>query len=224
VRHFGTKAQEARTSGAAWVRTHKLLAMLIPVLVIAVAVGAALASGGGGTAGTTAATSVGGAASAGAGGAAGKSGAANGTSSHGGGRVATAGKQVHVPTQPAVTKGEKWITGPAGKLLGTVNTDVGKISADQRAGNGNAAKELGAQLAADAKAALDGPMPPVRAAVYRAALEDFVQVGNDTVKGDFGKTNSLLTTANIDLMSVTTGANTTAPVTPAAQVNDPSDG
>ena len=123
-----------------------------------------------------------------------------------------------------MTTGEKWITGPAGKLLSAVNTDVGKISADQRAGNGNAAKDLGALLTADAKAALDGPMPPVRTAVYRAALEDFEQIGNDTASGNFGKTSSLLTTANLDIMSVTTAANKTAPVNSAAQVNDPSDG
>ena len=88
-----------------------------------------------------------------------------------------------MPTQPAATKGEKWLTGPAGKLLSTVNTDVGKISADQRAGMGSAEKAVGALLAADAKAALDGPMPPVRAAVYRTALEDFEQIGDDAVSG-----------------------------------------
>ena len=196
--------------------------MLITVLVIALAVGATLASSGGGKAGTTAASSGGGMDSVAASSGAGKSGAVDGSGSgHGGGRVTVVGKQVHAPAQPAVTKGEKWITGPAGKLLSTVNTDVGKISADQRAGMGSAEKSLGALLAADAKAALDGPMPPARAALYRAALEDFEQIGEDVVSGNFGKTSSLLTTANLDLMSVTTAANVTAPVTSAAQVNDP---
>jgi hypothetical protein len=198
--------------------------MLIPALVIVLAVGAAvaIAGSGGGKAGSTAASSGGGTGSLAASGGAGKSGAVSSRSSHGG-SVATVGKQVHAPAQPAVTTGEKWITGPAGKLLSVVNTDVGKISADQRAGNRNAAKDLGALLTADAKAALDGPMPPMRTAVYRAALEDFEQIGNDTVSGNFGKTGSLLTTANLDVMSVTTAANKTAPVTSAAQVNDPSD-
>jgi len=158
-------------------------------------------------------------------GGAGKSGAVNGSgSSPGGGRVTVVGKQVHAPAQPAVTKGEKWITGPAGKLLSAVNTDVGRISADQAAGKGNAPKDLGALLTADAKAALDGPMPPARAAVYRAALEDFERIGEDVVSGNFGSNSSLLTTADLDIMSVTTAANVTAPVTAGAQVNDPSDG
>jgi hypothetical protein len=225
VGHFRTKAQVARTSCAAWVRAHKLLAILLPVLVVALAVGATLASSGGGKAGTTAASRGGGMDSVAAGTGAGKSGAVNGSgSSPGGGRVTVVGKQVHAPPQPAVTKGEKWITGPAGKLLSAVNIDAGKISADQRAGKGNAAKDLGALLTADAKAALDGPMPPARAAVYRTALEDFEQIGEDAVSGNFSKSGSLLTTANLDIMSVTTAANVTAPVTSAAQVNDPSDG
>jgi hypothetical protein len=225
VGHFRAKAQVARTSCAAWVRTHKLLAMLLPVLVVALAVGATLASSGGGNAGSAAAGSGGGTDSVAASTGVGTSSAAKGSgSSHGGGRRAGSGKQVHVPTQPAVTKGEKWLTGPAGKLLSTVNTDVGKISADQRAGMGSAEKSLGALLAADAKAALDGPMPPVRAVVYRAALEDFEQIGEDAVSGNFSKSGSLLTTANLDMMSVTTTANTTAPVNSPAQVNDPSDG
>jgi hypothetical protein len=223
MRHFRTKTQVARTSCAAWMRTHKLLAMLIPVLVIALAAGAAIASSGGGKAGTTAGSSGGGTDSVGTG--AGQGGAVNGSgSSRRGGSSTGVGKQIHVPTQPAVTKGEKWITGPAGQLLSAVNTDAGKISADQRAGQGNAAKDLGAQLAADAKAALDGPMPPVRTAVYRAALADFEQIGKDTVSGNFGKTSSLLTTANLDIVSVTTAVNVAAPANSAAQVNDPGDG
>ena len=222
MRHFRTNAQVARTSCAAWVRAHKLLAMLVPVLVIALAVGAAMASSGGGNARPAAAGSGGGTDSVAASTGAGTSSAVKGSgSSHRGGSPAVVGKQVHVPTQPAATKGEKWLTGPAGKLLSTVNTDVGKISADQRAGMGSAEKSLGALLAADAKAALDGPMPPVRAVVYRTALEDFEQIGEYAVSGNFSKSDSLLTTANLDLMSVTTAANTTAPVNSPAQVNDP---
>jgi hypothetical protein len=223
----------------AWARTHKLIATLIPVLVIVLAVGAAIASSGGGKTGTTAASSasgkdssVAGSGTAGSGTAgsgtigsgAGKSGAAASSgSSHGGGSITGVGRPVHAPTQPAVTKGEKWVTGPAGKLLSAVNADVGKIGADQRAGKDRAAKDLGALLTADAKAALDGPMPPVDTAVYRTALEDFEQIGKDTASGNFSKTSSLLTTANLEIINVTTAANLAAPVNSAAQVNDPSD-
>jgi hypothetical protein len=227
VRHFKTKAQAAGASCAAWARTHKLLAALIPVLVIVLAAGAAIASSGGGNAGTTAASSAssaGGTVGSAASGGAGKSSAGKSGGSGHGGSVAVAGKQVHVPVQPAVTTGEKWLTGPAGKLLSAVNTDVGKISADQRAGNGNAAKSLGTLLITDAEAALDGPMPPVRAAAYRTALGDFEQIGRETVSGKFASTSSLLTTANIDVMRVTTAVNVEAPVNSAAQVNDPNDG
>jgi hypothetical protein len=217
-------AQGARTSCEAWARTHKLLAALIPVLVIVLAVGPAVASSGGGTAGSTAAGAGGGPDRVAAGtGAAGTAAKGSG-GAHQGGKSAGVGKQLHVPAQPAVTAGERWLTGPAGHLLGTVNVEVGEISADQRAGNGSAAKSRGASLTADARAALDGPMPPVRASVYRVALQDLEQIGQETVSGNFSKTTSLLTTANLDIMSVTTGANTAAPVNSPAQVNDPNDG
>jgi hypothetical protein len=211
-------------------RTHLLLATLIPVLVIVAAVGAAMASGGGGKTGTTAASGAGGKDGSVAiggtfGSGSGKSGAVAGSgSNHGGGNTTGAGQSVHVPTQAAVTKGEKWVTGSAGKLLSAVNADVGKISADQRAGKDSAAKDLGPLLTADAKAALDGPMPPVDTAVYRAALRDFEQIGKDTASGNFSKTSSLLTTANLDITSVTTAANLAAPVNSAAQVNASGDG
>jgi hypothetical protein len=188
------------------------------VLVIVLAAGGAVACSGGGTPGSGAGTS----AAVNGGGSSNSSNSSG--SSHGSAKVTKAGRQVDVPTQPAVTKGEKWLTGPAGQLLSTVNTDVGKISADQRAGKHSAAKSLGPLLAADARAALAGPMPPVRASVYRVALEDFEQIGQDVVSGNFSKTTSLLTTANVDILSVTTAANTVAPVNSAAQVGDPNDG
>jgi hypothetical protein len=222
VRQFVTKAQATGTSCVSWARTHRLLATLVPVLVIVLVVGAVIVSSGGGQKGNAAdgndnSANVSGT----AGGGAGSSGTGSGKGSA---RTTGVGHQVHAPEQPAVTKGEKWIVGPAGKLLTAVNTDVGKISAAQRAGDESAAKNLGPLLSADAKAALDGPMPPVRAAVYRVALEDFEQIGQDTTSGNFSKTSSLLTAANVDIMSVTTAANQTAPVNSAAQVNDPSDG
>ena len=215
MRHLRTTARGARTSWVSWVRAHKPLGTLMPVLVIVLAAGGAVACSGGGTPGSGAGTS------AAANSTASSSSSANG---HGGAKVTKASKPVDVPVQAAVTKGEKWLTGPAGQLLSTVNTDEGKISADQRAGKDSAAKSLGPLLTADARAALDGPMPPVRAAIYRTALEDFEQIGQDVVSGNFSKTTSLLTTANLDIMSVTTAANTVAPVNSAAQVGDPNDG
>jgi len=227
VRHRKATARVvARDSWVGWVRAHKLLATLIPVLVIVLTVGAVIASSGGGKTAATAAVSGGGKATSAASSGAGKSGAvALSGSSRRGGNTTGVGRPVHTePTQPAVTKGEKWVTGPAGKLLSAVNADVGKISADQRAGKGSKAKALGARLTADARAALNGPMPPVDTAVYRVALEDFEQIGKDTASGGFSKTSSLLTTANLDIVRVTTAANLAAPVNSPAQVSDPSEG
>jgi hypothetical protein len=212
-----------RTSWLAWARTHKLLAILVPVLVIVLAAGAAIASTSGGS---TASGQGGAGANSGTvdiGSASSSPAPTTSGSSHKAG-TADAGKPVTVATQPATTSGEKWVTGPASRLLGAVNTDVGKISADLQAGKDSAAQKLGALLTADAKAALDGPMPPVDSTVYRAALEDFEQVGTDTTSGDFSKTSPLLTTANVDVMSVTAAANLSAPANPPAQDNDPNDG
>jgi hypothetical protein len=108
--------------------------------------------------------------------------------------------------QPPVTPGAKWLTGTANSLLGAVNTDMGKISAYQRAGDYTAARSTGAKLAADALAALNGPMPPVDAALYRSALKDFEQIGADAASGNFDAAGSLAARANVGIMTVTAAA------------------
>jgi hypothetical protein len=107
------------------------------------------------------------------------------------------------PPQVPVTRGAKWMTGSAGELLTAVNADLGKVAADQQAGEYSAAKIVGVRLAAAAKAALDGPMPPADAVLYRSALKDFEQVGTDTASGSFSKAGPLLAAANLGLMKVT---------------------
>ena len=108
--------------------------------------------------------------------------------------------------QLPVTRGAKWLTGTANRLLSAVNTDMGNISACQRAGDDTAARSAGAKLAADALAALNGPMPPVDAALYRSALKDFEQIGTDTASGNFDAASSLVVRANIGVMRVTAAA------------------
>jgi hypothetical protein len=129
---------------------------------------------------------------------------------------------VTAPPRAAVTRGAKWVTGPAGKLIASVDADLGRIGADERAGKSKAAKGIAGQLIADARAADRGPMPPVDAALYRSALKEFEQVGTDTARGDFHAASSLLTAATLGIMTVTAAADATAPVNSAAALNDPS--
>jgi hypothetical protein len=191
-----------RTSAEARARKRKLLALLIPaaLLVVLVASVAAVVSSGGGGGGNTRASVK-----------------EKITSAH-------ARRAIVAPTQAAVTRGAKWVTGPANKLLTAVNTDLGNVSEDQRAGNYSAAKGAGTQLAAAARAALDGPMPPADAAVYRSALKDFQKIGTDTASGNFRAANSLVVAANLGIMRVASAADPPAPVNQSAGDNDPNDG
>jgi len=124
-------------------------------------------------------------------------------------------------TLPPVTKGAKWVTGSAGKLLATVNTDVGKLSAAQRSGQRDAEKSAAAQLAADVKTALGGPMPPVDAAIYRVGLNDLAKAGTDVSSGNASQARALLAAGNGNITKVTAAANPAAPVNAPAQVNEP---
>lgn len=163
-----------------WVGTHKVTAALVSVLVVAaVAVGIFLAVGGsGGTPATTTAST-----------------------SH------RAGPTFILPETAAATKGAKWITGPAGKLLTAVNADIGKLSTAERAGKPSAAKIAGTQLATDAKAALNGPMPPVDAGVYQSALEALVRAGTFAASGDLSKVTHPLDVGLTGITEVTAVAN-----------------
>lgn len=212
-------------------RTHRLLAVLVPaVFVIVVAVITASIGGASGASGVSSNGSASGGKTPGpaqpvwAGSALGA--ATPGPASAAHGRTSTGTSQrvrADLP-QAAVTPGAKWLTGPAGKLLAAVNSDVGKISADMRGGKNSAAASAGERLAADAGAALSGPMPPVDAAVYRSALKEFEQIGADTATSDFRTANSLLAPANLGVLTVTAAVNRPAPVNPPAQVNEPNGG
>jgi hypothetical protein len=159
------------------VRTHKLPAALLSALVLALTIGIILTvSGWGGTTTTTT------------------------RASH------RAGPTFILPETTAVTKGAKWLTGPAGKLLAAVNADIGRLSTAETAAKQGAAKIAGTQLAGDAKAALDGPMPPADAKVYRSALKDFVTAGTSAASGDFNKAKRLSQVGMIGITEVTAAA------------------
>ena len=214
-----------RTSWVAWGRKHKLLAVLIPAVLVVLAGGIAVASSGGGGKGP--------AASSGAGtGIVASSGAAKGDGAQVGGAISgssrgvgkpdsVGGKAVHAALQAPVTRGAKWVTGRGGKLLDAVTADMGKVSGDERTGKKSAAKSAGAKLAAAAGAALNGPMPPVDARIYRSALKDFEQIGTDAARGKFRAASSLLAPASLGIVQVTAAVNQPAPVNPRAPVSGP---
>ena len=214
-----------RTSWVAWGRKHKLLAVLIPAVLVVLAGGIAVASSGGAKSTAASTTSAGGAiASSGSakGGGAQDRGASGSSPGVVGKPDSVSGKAVHAdPPQAPATRGAKWLTGRAGKLLHAVNADMGKVSAYERSGKRSKAKSAGVQLAAAARAALDGPMPPVDARIYRSALEDFEQIGMDAARGNFRAASSLLTPASLGIVKVTAAVNMSAPVNPPARVSDP---
>jgi hypothetical protein len=125
------------------------------------------------------------------------------------------------PEADLVTKGSKWITGPGGKLLDAVNADVGRVSAAERAGDRAAARAAGGQLAADARAALAGPVPPVDAAAYQSALHDLVTSGSYTASGNFRKASPLLAAGESGITKVTAAADLPDPAHAPAAVSEP---
>jgi hypothetical protein len=182
----------------AWARAHQPAVVMLSVLVLAVAVGvttAAIASSGSGQARGVA---VAGARAAGA-----------------------------KPPRPAVSSGIRpprlaagsgatWLAGPAGKLLDAVTADVGRTTADQRAGSPAAARRDGTRLARAAAAARRGPMPPVDASLYRLALRDFQQAGVDTASGNFRAAGALLAPASLDVVTITAALNSESQMNSAA--------
>jgi hypothetical protein len=112
------------------------------------------------------------------------------------------------------TKGSKWLAGPGEGRLNAVNVDLGQVMAAEHAGHHAAAKAAGARLAADAGAALRGPMPPVEAATYRSALKELQAAGASAADGKFGpRTTRLLVAGQAGIMRVTAAAD--MPVTAA---------
>jgi hypothetical protein len=112
-----------------------------------------------------------------------------------------------------VTRGSKWVTGSRSKQFTVVNADVARVMAAERSGSRSAAaKSAGVRLAADAAAALHGPMPPVAVAVYRAALQRLETAGSAAASGQFGKQAAhLLTAGEAGLMRVAAAADMPVP-------------
>ena len=123
----------------------------------------------------------------------------------------------------AVLKADKWLAGPSEKLLGTVNTSVVEVSRDVLSGrHGTAVADAGRRLAAAAKAALDGPRPPLDAALYRAALADLRDAGTDAASGHLGAVEPLLIAGTSEIAKVTAAADLVAPAGEPPGAGDPS--
>jgi hypothetical protein len=116
-----------------------------------------------------------------------------------------------------VTKGSKWLAGAGEGLLNAVNVDLGQVMAAEHVGHNAAAKAAGARLAADAGAALRGPMPPVETATYRSALKQLQTAGASVADGKLGpRTTRLLIAGQAGIMRVTAAADMPVPAaTPA---------
>ncbi len=178
-----------------WARWHKAPAALLAALMLtgAILIIVILRSSGGGTTGA-------------------------GTTAAGGQPIGGTAPAARVAV---ATVGDKWLSGPAGKLLHAVNADLGMLSTAESAGQGSAAKTVGTRLAADAKAALGGPMPPVDAKVYHAALQDFEKAGGYAADGAFSKATPLLNAAERDITKVTSAVDLPATVRGPAAVIEP---
>jgi hypothetical protein len=131
------------------------------------------------------------------------------------------GHAAAAPELAAATRGAKWVTGPAGQLLQTVNADLGRLAAGERAGRRDVAQSASSRLAAASRAALNGPMPPVDAKIYRSALKGFKRAGIYITHGKFSKADILLNTGDSDIAKVTSAANHPAKVSHRDAVKEP---
>jgi hypothetical protein len=171
----------ALTPAIDWARGHLVLVAAVSVLAVAAVVAGVVFLVGGGKPASTASNTVG-------------------------------SKAASAQAATTVTKGSKWLGSSGAKQLTVVNADVARLMTAERAGSrGAAAKAAGARLAADATAALSGPMPPVDATAYRAALQRLEAAGSAAAKGQYGpKVAHLLNAGEAGLMKVTAAAD--APV------------
>ena len=143
----------------------------------------------------------------------------------GGGKSAGGGHPAGpaTPREAAVTRGGKWLTGRATKLLATVNADQVQLNTAERARRHQAAQSAGAQLARDARAALSGPTPPSHARLYTSGLKDLERAGSDAANADFSKVARLLLVGNGEIAKVVATLNYPAPASQPAAVNNPND-
>jgi hypothetical protein len=126
-------------------------------------------------------------------------------------------------TGAAVVKADKWLTGPAETLLGSVNADaVGMSNVLLADKHGTVVITDGKRLSAAAQAALDGPAPPVDTSLYRSGLTDIRSAAIDAASGHLAAVEPLLSAGITEITKVTAAADLIAPVGQPAGVGDPS--
>lgn len=186
--HRLAKSHRSPRARVSWARPPRLLAILVPVLLVVLGVGIFAVVGGGG-------------------------------------KSASAGHPAGpaTPREAAVTRGGKWLTGRAATLLAAVNADQGQLNAAERAGRHQAAPSTGARLARDARAALDGPMPPKHAQLYASGLNELERAGSAAANADFSKVARLLLVGNSEIAKVVATLNYPAKASQSAAVNDPNE-
>jgi hypothetical protein len=185
--HRRAKSHRSPRARASWARPSRLLAILVPVLLVVLGIGIFAAVGGGGK--------------------------------RAGGHPAGPAS----PREAAVTRGGKWLTGRATQLLAAVNADQGQLSTAERAGRHQDAQSVGAQLARDARAALDGPTPPAHARLYTSGLKVLERAGSDAANDNFSEVARLLLVGNSEIAKVVATLNYPVPASRSAVVNDPND-
>jgi hypothetical protein len=123
------------------------------------------------------------------------------------------------------TRAARWLAGPAGKLLSAVSADLGRLTAAERAADPRSARPAGLRLAADARAALLGPPPPLAVRLYRSALTELDRAGRSAAAGRMRAAEASLRAGESTITKVTALANapagTGAPGAPGGPVPEP---
>jgi len=126
------------------------------------------------------------------------------------------------PVPGSGTRAARWLGGPAGKLLSAVNADLGRLTVAERSGKPGPARLAGLRLTADAKAALRGPVPPLSARLYRAALAELERAGRSAAAGRLRAADASLRAGESTITKATAVANSpAAPGVPAGPVSEP---
>jgi len=124
----------------------------------------------------------------------------------GSGSAAHAVPPAKTPAKTPVTAGSTWVEGAANTNLTAVNTAVIALTNARAKGNAAAAAAAGTHLVAASNTALRGAMPPVDAALYRAALGNLIRAGHAAAAGKLAVAGPLINDGIAGLTKVTASA------------------
>ena len=118
-----------------------------------------------------------------------------------------AARPTKAPPKAPATSGTRWVEGSANANLNAVNAGLIALTNATARHNAGAASSAGTRLAAAATTALHGAMPPVDAAVYRAALGSLIRAGHAAAAGRLTAAAPLVKDGIAGLTTVTASAN-----------------